>query len=64
MYVCLCKGITDRQIRAAMSEGNTTVRALKDSLGITSQCGRCARLTKEIVKDSSKNTSGDLFYSL
>ena len=48
MYVCLCKGITDREIRCAVEEGARTVRALRKQLGCTGQCGKCKLQVREI----------------
>lgn len=52
MYVCVCKGITDHQIKAAVYEGATTLSQLRRNLGIASQCGKCSCLTREIVQDA------------
>lgn len=52
MYVCLCKGITDTQIRAAIQAGASTMRDLRNTLGVASQCGKCGVLTRDIVRDS------------
>jgi bacterioferritin-associated ferredoxin len=52
MYVCLCKGITDTQIRAAIQDGASTLRELRNTLGVASQCGKCGILTRDIVRDS------------
>jgi bacterioferritin-associated ferredoxin len=48
MYVCLCKGITDRQIREAIEDGTTTLRGLSSQLGCSTQCGRCKPQVREI----------------
>lgn len=64
MYVCLCKGITDHQIRAAVNDGANSIRAVRDSLGVMTQCGKCACLTRDIVRETIKQGSGDdLFYA-
>lgn len=42
MFICLCNGITDSQIRRAASDGITSLDALKDELGVASQCGQCS----------------------
>lgn len=43
MYVCLCRGITDNQIRKAVQAGKTEFRQLKQSLEVGTQCGKlCA----------------------
>ena len=42
MYVCICKSVTDSQIRTAVREGVCSMRALCQNLGACSQCGKCA----------------------
>ena len=42
MYVCICKSVTDSQIRNAVSEGACSMRALCQNLGTCTQCGKCA----------------------
>ena len=42
MYVCVCKAVTDRQIREAVFDGARTLRDLRKQLGVASECGRCA----------------------
>ena len=56
MYVCLCKGVTDKQIRAAISEGTTELKELCDEFGLGSQCGCCSKMTKEILSEELENT--------
>ena len=48
MYVCICKGVTDSDIREAVQEGTTTVRGLREQLGCTGQCGKCKQQVREI----------------
>lgn len=55
MYVCVCKGITDSQIRAAVYEGAESLRAVRNSLGVATQCGKCSCLAREIVKEALEN---------
>ena len=49
MYVCLCRGITDSQIRKAVQAGKTEFPQLKQSLDVGAQCGKCVRMTMEII---------------
>ncbi|PKM04894.1 MAG: hypothetical protein CVV16_03135 [Gammaproteobacteria bacterium HGW-Gammaproteobacteria-6] len=42
MYVCLCKGVTDKQIRNAVAEGASSLRDLRQALDVATQCGKCA----------------------
>ncbi|MBI43396.1 bacterioferritin-associated ferredoxin [Marinobacter lutaoensis] len=51
MYVCLCHGITDRDIREAAENGVHSVRQLGKELGVGTQCGRCASMAREILRE-------------
>ena len=42
MYVCICNGITDRDIRQAAAAGASTLNDLTRELGVAAGCGRCA----------------------
>ncbi|MCX9158206.1 (2Fe-2S)-binding protein [Niveibacterium sp. 24ML] len=42
MYVCVCHAVTERQVRQAASNGARRLRDLSDTLGVATQCGRCA----------------------
>ncbi len=67
MYVCLCKGITDTQVRAAVEDGANSLRDVRSSLGVASQCGKCGILTREIVRETLlDNGTGNeqLFYAV
>lgn len=52
MYVCVCQGVTDRQIREAIEDGANSMRKLCRELGVASCCGRCAPYAKEILDES------------
>ena len=52
MYVCICKQITCGQIRAAASEGVSSVRDLKQQLGVASQCGKCAGCARGVLEEA------------
>ncbi len=52
MYVCICKGITDHQIRAAARNGAVSVRALNRELGVASQCSKCSRQAREVLREA------------
>jgi bacterioferritin-associated ferredoxin len=66
MYVCLCKGITDTQIRAAIQDGANSFKDVRNALGVASQCGKCGILTREILRESIQDNSSEqeLFYAL
>lgn len=51
MYVCLCKAVTDRQIRETLSGGNACTYAdIRRELGVATQCGKCGQMAKSIVE--------------
>ena len=52
MYVCICKQVTCGQIRAAASAGVSSVRDLKQQLGVASQCGKCAGCARGILEQA------------
>jgi bacterioferritin-associated ferredoxin len=52
VYVCLCNGVTENQIRDAASEGAVSLHELRNSLGVATCCGRCAECALEILEES------------
>ncbi|MBB72424.1 MAG: (2Fe-2S)-binding protein [Legionellales bacterium] len=53
MFVCLCKGITDSQIRKEVAcNGACSMRDLCERLGVAANCGKCGAHAKEILQDS------------
>ncbi|MCR6651097.1 MAG: (2Fe-2S)-binding protein [Cellvibrionaceae bacterium] len=64
MYVCLCKGVTDSQIRTA-AENGASIREIRDQLGVMTECGKCACLTKDIVRSSRQEPGAqDIFWAI
>ena len=49
MYVCVCNGVTERDIQQAVCEGACSMRDLRQQLGVASQCGRCATCAKAVL---------------
>ncbi len=54
MFVCVCKSVTDRQIRETAELGATTLDDLRDALGVGSCCGKCACAVAEILAERTK----------
>lgn len=52
MYVCVCNAVTERQIHHAAAQGARTLRDLRQSLGVTAECGRCARCAHECLRSA------------
>lgn len=52
MYICICKNVTDGQIRkAVMEKGVSNMRSLRQELGACDQCGKCAVEARQLIKD-------------
>ncbi|QUM78845.1 (2Fe-2S)-binding protein [Moritella sp. 5] len=49
MYVCICRGITDKQLIKSIDEGATTMKELSTELGIGNQCGKCCQCAKKVL---------------
>ncbi|XID75181.1 bacterioferritin-associated ferredoxin [Alkanindiges sp. WGS2144] len=49
MYVCLCRAVTDRQIRASVENGASSFRDVRDELDIGTCCGRCVPEARELI---------------
>jgi bacterioferritin-associated ferredoxin len=56
MYVCLCKAVTDRQIKETVLGGADTFRAVRQELGVATQCGKCCQMAKSIIETTVRNT--------
>ena len=57
MYVCICQGVTDTQIRQAVREGDTTFAQVRQHLKVANQCGRCSRMVKQIINEELANSA-------
>jgi bacterioferritin-associated ferredoxin len=53
MYICICKKVTDHQIRKAVLENEVqSLRELRLRLGACGQCGKCAPDTQAILREA------------
>lgn len=53
MYVCLCHNVTDTDIRHLVrTEGVCSMRELREHLGVATQCGKCARCAKDVLRET------------
>lgn len=50
MYVCLCRGITDQDIKA-VANGAESYREVREMLDLGTCCGRCAPEARMIISD-------------
>ena len=50
MYVCMCHGFTDSQVRKAVADGCRSVAAVYRCLADRPQCGKCVPHVRAMVK--------------
>jgi len=51
MYVCICHGVTDKQIESSIEDGAMTMKQLSAELKIGSQCGKCCQCAKKVLNN-------------
>ncbi|WP_109842466.1 bacterioferritin-associated ferredoxin [Bordetella pseudohinzii] len=49
MYVCICNAVTERQVRACVDAGASSLGDLQFELGVASCCGCCAATASEYL---------------
>lgn len=49
MYVCICRAVTEQDIRAALDKGACTMRDLRQCLGVCSDCGKCGQYARKLL---------------
>lgn len=52
MYVCICTGVTDHQIREAARAGCETVAELTMRTGCGSNCGSCLDMAADLLEQA------------
>ena len=52
MIVCVCKAVSDRQIRAAVNAGACCMRDIARDLGVGTCCGKCVPEAKAAISAS------------
>jgi bacterioferritin-associated ferredoxin len=57
MYICMCHGITEREIRQCAREGACTLPDLQLSLGVGTACGRCRDAAHEVLNETRSGDS-------
>ncbi|SFC02193.1 bacterioferritin-associated ferredoxin [Marinospirillum celere] len=58
MYVCICKGITDQQIKTSIAQGAGCMRDLYKEYALGSQCGKCVCTAKQLLNSEKQACNG------
>lgn len=57
MYVCVCKAVTDSQIKSALENGVCTRKQLFQCLGVGGDCGKCNKQVRELLDGNARQRS-------
>ncbi len=49
MIVCVCRRVSDHEIRRAAADGAVSLECLQFELGVATQCGRCADCASRVL---------------
>ena len=52
--------MTDSQIRRAIQEGARSMRALRQRLGVCSDCGKCGPCAREVLREYVARAGAEL----
>ena len=60
MFVCSCRAVTDRTVRAAIASGAQTVEEVADRCGAGARCGGCWPALAELLDEhaASRDITG------
>ncbi len=56
MYVCVCYGVTEKQVKEAVEQGAETLKALQTKLNVGTECGKCIKATLEMMEQTKDLT--------
>jgi bacterioferritin-associated ferredoxin len=54
MYICICQGITEKDIQKAVKQGICTIERLAESTGVSTQCGCCMAHACQTLEEAKK----------
>ncbi|WP_028671474.1 (2Fe-2S)-binding protein [Saccharospirillum impatiens] len=62
MYVCLCKGVTDRDIEEQAIQG-ADYSDVRRELGVATDCGACGQLCKSLLRQYEADAVASVEFS-
>jgi len=54
VYICVCNGVTEQQIRDAIDAGASTLPELRLALGVAAGCGACQNFAADMLDATLK----------
>jgi bacterioferritin-associated ferredoxin len=58
MYLCLCHGITDHQVKQLSADGTRSTAQVYSHFGVRPKCGKCVPYVRDLVKGEAGADSG------
>jgi bacterioferritin-associated ferredoxin len=55
MYICLCNGLTDRDLRQHMGGAGRSVSMVYRSCGCQPQCGKCVPFVVRMLREGAES---------
>ncbi|MGD9946662.1 MAG: (2Fe-2S)-binding protein [Burkholderiaceae bacterium] len=49
MIICVCRAVSDRQIRSVVQKGASSMAEVRSELGTGECCGKCSRQVRELI---------------
>ena len=59
MIACLCRGVSDTAVRAAIARGARTVSAIRRACGAGDDCGSCCVTLAAMVRQTARPSFRD-----
>jgi bacterioferritin-associated ferredoxin len=59
MYVCLCHGFTERQVRSAVAEGAGSVHQVFRQFDAKPRCGKCVSTVRDLMEEDKAGCCGN-----
>lgn len=58
MFVCICNGVTDSDIRDAVDDGADSIRDLNKTMSVGNCCGKCTRVARQVINSHLEEKEG------
>jgi bacterioferritin-associated ferredoxin len=62
MYICLCHGVSDSDVRKSVQSGNNTFCDVRKSMTIAIQCRKCVPAIVQIVEEENLKNNEDIIH--
>jgi bacterioferritin-associated ferredoxin len=52
MYVCICKAVSDQEIKEAVAKGADDLAGIQAHLGAATNCGACVEHAQQVIDEA------------